>query len=215
MSDKMGAYRSNNKLIMQNNSTEKNTTSSGERDGKKIGITAGAFDLCHAGHIMAFKEARSVCDHLVVLLHDDPSVAPAEYRGKKKNVPIMSLEERRIILEGIRYVDEIITYQTEEDLYRLLVELKPDIRIIGADWKGKEYTGHDLPIEMYFNSRGHNYSTSELRERIYTAEKAKAESSGAIVVAANKNTDVVVQRERRERPSFASMILNALFLTRS
>ena len=82
----------------------------------------------------------------------------------------MSLEERRIILEGIRYIDEVAVYTSEKDLYDLLVARKPDIRIIGADWKGKEYTGHDLPIEMYFNSRDHAFSTSALRERIYEAE---------------------------------------------
>ena len=142
-------------------------------DGKKVGITAGAFDLCHAGHILMFKEAKEVCDYLIVLLHSDPSIAPAEYRGKKKNVPIMSLEERRTILEGIRYIDEIVTYETEDDLYRLLVEIKPYIRIIGADWEGKQYTGHDLPIEMHFNSRGHTYSTSELRARVHKAEQEK------------------------------------------
>ena len=141
------------------------------RNGKKIGVTASAFDLCHAGHILMLKEAKTVCDYLIVLLHEDPSVTPAEYRGKKKKKPIMSLEERRVILEGIRYVDEIIPYKTEEDLRRLLIELKPDIRIIGTDWKGKKYTGWDLPIEIYFNSRDHGYSTTELRRRIYEAEK--------------------------------------------
>lgn len=140
---------------------------------KKTGVTAGAFDLCHAGHFLAFKEAKDVCDHLIVLLHDDPSVAPAAYRGKKKNVPIMSLAERRIILEGIRYIDEIRVYRTEEDLYALLVEIDPDVRIIGADWKGKRFTGHDLPIDIHFNERDHSYSTSELRERVYAAEHAK------------------------------------------
>ena len=141
------------------------------RDGKKVGITAGAFDLCHAGHMLMFKEAKEYCDYLMVLLHDDPSVAPAEYRGKKKNAPVMTLEERRIILEAVKYIDEIHTYQTEEDLYRLLRDLKPDIRIIGSDWKGKKYTGWDLSIEMYFNSRGHTFSTTELRNRIYEMEK--------------------------------------------
>lgn len=134
------------------------------------GITAGAFDLCHVGHMLVFKEAKEVCDYLIVLLHDDPSVAPKEYRGKKKNVPIMSLEERKIILESIKYIDEVITYQTEEDLHRLLVELKPDVRIIGEDWKGKQFTGHELPIKMFYNSRNHGYSTSELRRRIFTEE---------------------------------------------
>lgn len=143
------------------------------KDGKKIGITAGAFDLCHAGHMLVFKEAKTVCDYLIVALQEDPSITSADYRGKQKNKPIMSLEERTIILESVKYVDQVVVYRTEEDLYKLLVELKPDIRIIGADWQGKQYTGHDLPIEMYFNSRGHNFSTTALRDRIYEAEKLK------------------------------------------
>ena len=143
------------------------------KDGKKVGVTASAFDLCHAGHILMLKEAKTVCDYLIVCLQGDPSLTDASYRGKKKNKPIMSLEERRIILEGIRYIDEVVVYSSEKDLYELLVSLKPDIRIIGSDWKGKEYTGHELPIEMYFNSRGHNFSTTALRERIYEAELKK------------------------------------------
>lgn len=149
------------------------------RDGKKIGITAGTFDLCHAGHMLVFKEAKTVCDHLIVALQDDPSDTPADYRGKIKNKPVMSLEERTIILESIKYVDEIIVYHSEEELYKILVEQKPDIRIIGADWKGKQYTGHDLPIEMYFNTREHNFSTTALRERVYIAEKARREAEGS------------------------------------
>ena len=140
------------------------------KDGKRVGITAGAFDLCHAGHMLVFKEAKEICDYLIIALQDDPSHTPADYRGKKKNRPIMSLEERKIILESVKYIDEIVVYNSEQELYDLLVGLKPDVRIIGADWKGKEYTGHDLPIEMYFNSRDHNFSTTALRERIYQAE---------------------------------------------
>ncbi|MDO8561302.1 MAG: adenylyltransferase/cytidyltransferase family protein [bacterium] len=135
------------------------------RDGKKIGFTAGAFDLCHAGHMLMFKEAKERCDYLVVALQEDPSVTAADYRGKKKNKPVMSLAERRIILEGIRYVNEVVEYRTEEDLYELLKKIKPDIRIIGADWKGKKFTGYDLPIEVYYNSRDHGFSTTELRNR--------------------------------------------------
>lgn len=147
------------------------------KDGKKVGITAGAFDLCHAGHMLVFKEAKTVCDYLIVALQEDPSHTSAEYRGKKKNKPIMSLEERMIILESVKYVDEIVVYNSEEGLHDLLVELKPDIRIIGADWKGKQYTGYELPIEMYFNLRGHNFSTTALRDRIYEAEKEKRAQS--------------------------------------
>ncbi len=140
------------------------------KDGKRVGITAGAFDLCHSGHMLVFKEAKEICDYLIIALQDDPSHTPADYRGKKKNRPIMTLEERKIILESVKYIDEVVVYNSEQELYDLLVGLKPDVRIIGADWKGKEYTGHDLPIEMYFNSRDHNFSTTALRERIYQAE---------------------------------------------
>ena len=140
------------------------------KNGKKVGVTVGAFDLCHAGHILMFKEAKEVCDHLVVGLHSDPTIDRPE-----KNKPVMSLDERRIILSAIRYVDEIFEYDTEAELYDTLKknEYGFDIRIIGADWKGKPYTGYDLPIEVYFNSRNHDFSTTALRERIYEAEKAR------------------------------------------
>ena len=143
------------------------------RNGKKVGITAGAFDLCHAGHMLVFKEAKTVCDYLIVALQDDPSDTPPDYRGKKKNKPVMSLEERKTILEGIRYIDEIVVYHSEAELHDLLVKLKPDSRIIGTDWKGKNSTGHKLPMETYFNSRGHKFSTSALRERVFKAEFLK------------------------------------------
>ncbi len=136
----------------------------------KKGFTCGAFDLCHAGHVLMLKEAREHCDYLMVGLEIDPSNTPADYRGKKKNKPVLSLAERLIILQGIRYIDEIIPYDGESGLYELLKKLKPDIRIIGADWKGKKFTGYDLPMEVYYNSRDHGYSTSELRKRVYDAE---------------------------------------------
>ncbi len=138
---------------------------------KKIGVTLGAFDLCHAGHMMVFKEAKTVCDYLIVGLQDDPSlIADVAYRDKIKNRPVMTIEERRIMLEGIKYIDEIFTYTTEADLYEKLKKLTWDIRIIGIDWKGKKFTGWDLPKEVYYNSRNHNLSTSELRKRVYQAE---------------------------------------------
>lgn len=142
------------------------------RDGKKVGVTVGAFDLCHAGHMLVFKEAKTVCDYLIVGLHSDPT-----FDRPEKNKPVMSLEEREIILESVKYIDEIFVYDREAELYEILKgnELGIDIRIIGSDWKGKDYTGHDLPIEMYFNTREHSFSTTALRERIYEAEKAKRE----------------------------------------
>jgi glycerol-3-phosphate cytidylyltransferase len=134
----------------------------------KKGFTCGAFDLCHAGHVLMFKECKEVCDYMIVGLHSDPSLDRTE-----KNKPIMSLEERLTILNSIKYIDEVVVYDTEEDLYKLLKENKLgiNIRIIGADWKDKHFTGYDLPIENYFNTRDHCYSTSELRSRIYEEKK--------------------------------------------
>lgn len=141
------------------------------KDGKRVGFTAGAFDLCHAGHMLMFEEAKTQCDYLIVGLHSDPTID----RPGKKNKPIMSLKERMIILEGIKYIDEIVTYNTEADLLKLLTEnpLNIDVRILGAEYKDKPYTGRDLPMPVYYNTRDHGYSTTELRQRVYKAEKAK------------------------------------------
>jgi len=107
------------------------------------------------------KEAKSVCDYLIVGLQTDPSM-DRDY----KNRPIQSIRERMIQISAVKYVDEVMVYETEEELYKLLSDLKPDIRILGADHEGKEFTGHDLEIELYFNSRNHKWSSSELRKRI-------------------------------------------------
>ena len=126
------------------------------------GFTASCFDLLHAGHILMLKEASEQCGHLIVGLHVDPSIERPE-----KNKPIQSLEERMIQLEGCIYVDEIHVYNTEAELESLLNTLPIDIRIIGEEYKGKAFTGStNWWHETYHNSRKHNYSTTELRERI-------------------------------------------------
>ena len=130
------------------------------------GFTCGTFDLLHAGHILMFKEIRSQCDFLVVGLQTDPSTTDESYRGKKKHKPIETIEERKIKLEGCKYIDQIILYNTEADLFNLLKKLKPDVRFLGADWKDKHFTGENLPIKVIFNSRDHDYSSSNLRKRI-------------------------------------------------
>ena len=140
---------------------KKNTTTC------KVGITFGAFDIMHAGHYLMLKEAKEHCDYLIVGLDEDPSRVPESYRGKKKNKPIQSIEERLIQLQGCRYVDEIVIYHSEDELIEILKIKKPDIRIIGVDWKDKKFTGWDIPMEIYYNSRNHKYSTTELRQRIY------------------------------------------------
>jgi len=128
---------------------------------RKVGFTCGAFDLLHAGHILMLEEAKEQCDYLIVGLHIDPTIDRPE-----KNKPIQSVEERYIQLKGCRYVDAIMLYETEKELLEILNTIHVDIRILGADWKGKNYTGHELDIPVYFNSRDHNYSSSELRKRL-------------------------------------------------
>lgn len=140
----------------------------------RVGFTCSAFDILHAGHYMMLEYCKGHCDLLVVGLQEDPT-ADVDYRiktgGTNKNAPIQSYEERLIQIRGCRYVDYIIRYNTEADLYELLKELQPTVRFLGEDWEGKEYTGHDLNIPVHFNPRRHNYSTTSLRDRIYAAER--------------------------------------------
>jgi glycerol-3-phosphate cytidylyltransferase len=139
-----------------------------DADQTKIGFTCGAFDLLHAGHTLMLQEARQQCDHLIVAVQTDPTID-----RPKKNRPVQSYEERLTMVRAIRWVDEVCQYDTEEELYSILQEINPDIRIVGVDWKDKEYTGHDLDIEVYFNSRDHDWSTSDLRKRVHLAEEKK------------------------------------------
>lgn len=132
------------------------------------GFTCGTFDLLHAGHILMFKEIKEQCDYLVVGIQTDPSFRPG------KNTPIQSIEERKLQLEAVRYVDQIVQYDTEEDLVDLLKMTKPDLRFVGMDWKDNpNLTGGDLPIEIRYNSRDHGFSSSELRRRILKTELEK------------------------------------------
>jgi len=126
------------------------------------GFTCGTMDLLHAGHILMLKEVKKQCHYLVVGLHTDPTIDRPE-----KNKPIQSIEERRIQLEAVKYIDEIVEYDTEEDLVKLLKEISPEVRFVGEDWKDNpNLTGIDLPIKIVFNTRDHNYSSTELRKRI-------------------------------------------------
>jgi glycerol-3-phosphate cytidylyltransferase len=127
------------------------------------GFTCGAMDLLHPGHVLMLKECRAQCDFLIVGLQTDPSIDRSD-----KNKPIETLEERKIRLEGCKYVDEIVIYDTEVDLYNILKKLKPDVRFMGMDWKNKKNYSRDLLPEMkvIYNSRDHSYSSTNLRKRI-------------------------------------------------
>ena len=133
---------------------------------KTIGFTCGSFDLCHYGHILMFKECRSKCDHFIVGLQTNPNRDRPE-----KNIPIQSLEERWGQLDAVKYIDDIMVYETEKDLIKLLVDLEIDVRFVGEDWENRSYTGKDLDIPVIFNNRDHSFSTSELRHRIFLSEE--------------------------------------------
>ena len=128
----------------------------------KVGFTCSCFDLLHAGHILMLKDAKEQCDKLIVGLQTDPTLDRPE-----KNKPIQSFEERKIQLEAVKYVDEVIEYETEEELYQLLKILIPDVRILGSDYEDcRYYTGMELNIPIHFHQRNHDYSSSNLRKKL-------------------------------------------------
>jgi len=135
---------------------------------KIVGFTASTFDLLHAGHITMLREAKEHCDYLICGLQVDPSLDRPE-----KNKPVQSLVERYTQLAGVKYVDEIIPYQSEDDLIDILNMVNIDIRIIGAEYKDTSFTGRATcakrGIEIYFNKRDHRFSTSDLRKRVADA----------------------------------------------
>ena len=134
--------------------------------GKPVGFTCSTFDLLHAGHILMLAEAKSVCDYLIVGLQLDPSID----RPDTKNAPVQSIVERFTQLSAVKYVDEIIVYQTEKDLEDLLMFLPITIRIIGEEYADKNFTGKSIcdqrNIKIYYNQRRHSFSTTELRNRV-------------------------------------------------
>ena len=133
---------------------------------EKVGIVASCFDLFHAGHVLMLHEARQECDRLVVALQSDPSIDRPE-----KNKPVQGLFERFVQVDSCQYVDRVIPYDTEEDLYNILAGYNWDVRFLGMDYWGREdFTGHDLYIPIHYCSRKHNYSSSNLRERIQNAK---------------------------------------------
>ena len=139
----------------------------------KIGITFSAFDLFHAGHVKMLEEAKSYCDKLIVGLQLDPSIDRVE-----KNKPTQTLIERYIQLRGCKYVDEIVPYITEQDLLDILQTFKLDVRIIGEEYRDKDFTGKDYcknnNIEIYYNSRKHRFSSTSLRKQVAQNQKSKS-----------------------------------------
>ena len=144
----------------------------------KIGFTCSTFDLFHAGHIMMLKEAKTQCDHLIVGLQTDPTID----RPGIKNKPVQSVFERYEQLKACKYVDEILVYETEEDLINILLSYPINVRILGEEYEHRDFTGRAeciaRGIKFYFNKREHTFSTTELRQRVVDAEAEKAIRNG-------------------------------------
>ena len=141
--------------------------------GKPVGFTCSTFDLLHAGHILMLAECKQVCDYLIVGVQSDPTID----RPGTKNKPVQSIVERYVQLSAVKFVDEIIVYNTEKDLEDMLMFLPISVRIIGEEYKDKDFTGkqicEDRGIKIWYNSRSHRFSSSELRQRTYQSEMNK------------------------------------------
>ncbi|MCD9576533.1 adenylyltransferase/cytidyltransferase family protein [Flavobacterium soyae] len=135
----------------------------------KIGITFSAFDLLHAGHVKMLEEAKQNCDYLIVGLQTDPTL-----NRPTKNKPTQTVVERYIQLKACKFVDEIVPYATEQDLEDILKSFTIDVRILGDEYKEKDFTGRtyceEKGIELYFNTRDHRFSSTNLRHEVYQKE---------------------------------------------
>jgi glycerol-3-phosphate cytidylyltransferase len=140
------------------------------KDCGKIGFTCSTFDLLHAGHITMLEEAKHHCDYLIVGLQNDPTEDRPE-----KNKPVQSIVERQIQLAAVKYVDEIVIYNTEQDLVDLLLTLPIDVRVLGDEYKNKDFTGKDIAkqrgCKIIYNGRDHSFSSTSLRKRVRDAEQ--------------------------------------------
>lgn len=146
------------------------------KNGMRVGLTASTFDLFHAGHVTMLQEAKRNCDYLIAAIQTDPTTdRPA------KNKPIQTIVERQLQVKACKYVDEVIVYSTEKDLEDLLKTLPIDVRILGIEYKDTNFTGKDIcmhrNIDFYYNSRDHSFSSTDLRKRVYEAEKEKYEQT--------------------------------------
>lgn len=139
----------------------------------KVGIVFSTFDLLHPGHIGMLREAKEHCDYLIVGLQTDPTID----RPDTKNPPVQTLVERYAQLNAIKFIDEIVPYQTEQDVIDILQLFHIDVRFLGEEYREKDFTGKDVcrkrGIELYFNKRDHRFSSSELRRRVADAEGKK------------------------------------------
>lgn len=162
----------------------------------KIGFTCSTFDLFHAGHVAMLKEAKRQCDYLIVGLQTDPTID----RPLEKNKPIQSVFERFVQIDACKYVDEIVVYSTEKELIDIFLSYPIDIRILGVEYQGRDFTGKteclNRGIDFYFNDRKHSFSTTELRQRVYNIEKTRQEQIKQAGLVIDKPPVVLYNNEK-------------------
>jgi glycerol-3-phosphate cytidylyltransferase len=131
----------------------------------RVGFTCSTFDLFHAGHVIMLEEAKRQCDHLIVGLQTDPSID-----RPTKNKPVQTVFERYVQLDACKHVDQVIVYATEKELKDILLSYPINVRILGEEYEGKDFTGSDIVgMRFYYNKRKHSFSTTELRQRVIDA----------------------------------------------
>ena len=132
-----------------------------------VGFTSGYFDIMHPGHVMMLEECKQYCEHLIVGVNEY-KIKDSQPDGRVKSEPIWNPQERLLMVKSNKYVDDAFLYDGEPALYKYLSENVDmiDFRILGADHKGKPFTGDDLPIDIIFNSRDHDYSTTNTIAKI-------------------------------------------------
>ena len=148
----------------------------------KIGFNCSSFDLLHAGHVTMLKMEKDLCDYLIVALQVDPTID----RPGIKNKPIQSVYERFVQLQACKYVDEILVYSTEYDLMQLLMTQKIDIRFLSEEYMNRDFTGKQYciqnGIELFYHQRQHDYSSTELRERVARLESEKTSTKNILEI---------------------------------
>jgi glycerol-3-phosphate cytidylyltransferase len=127
------------------------------------GFACGVFDLYHPGHVLMLRECRQHCDHLTIAINKATQFDSHINPGKR--APFFNTDERRLILESIRYVDETLLYETEEELTEIMRSGNFDVRFLGDDYKGRPITAEDAITRIHFIDRSHGYSTSMYVQR--------------------------------------------------
>lgn len=123
----------------------------------------GCFDILHRGHIEFFKYAKSIGDKLIVAIDSDDRVS----KMKGKSRPVNCFDDRVFVLNSIKYIDEVYGFNSNIDLEVLLFRIKPEVMIVGSDWKDKEIVGSKYAKELQFFNRIEQYSTTKVLQRSF------------------------------------------------